>query len=57
LEAEGVVAVLVVVNESNTYAAKDSLFDKGVEENDNREVSKCDLSVVLPAPDSPLICD
>jgi hypothetical protein len=54
LEAEGVVADLVVVNESKTYAANESLFDRGVEEKESNEVKRCDLTVVLPAPDSPL---
>lgn len=50
----GVVAVFVVVRVSKTKAAYDSLAELGVEERDRRDDRKCDLRVVLPAPDSPL---
>lgn len=40
LEAVGVVAVLVVVNVSNTYAARESLVDNGVEDFERRAESR-----------------
>lgn len=55
LDAEGVVAVFVVVRESNTYAANESLFDSGVAENESSDVKRCDRRVVFPDPDSPLL--
>lgn len=48
------VVVFVVVNVSKTNAASDSLVDSGVEEKDNKEVNKCDRTVVFPEPVSPL---
>jgi hypothetical protein len=55
LEAVWVVVVFVVVKVSKTKAARDSLEDRGVEENERKEERRCDLTVVLPDPDSPLL--
>jgi hypothetical protein len=55
LEAVGVVTDFVVVRVSKTNAAKDSFFDKGVAEYSRRAERRCDLSVVLPDPVSPLL--
>jgi len=49
------VVVLVVVKVSKTNAARDSLEDSGVEEKERNEERRCDLTVVLPEPDSPLL--
>ena len=54
-EAVVVVTVLVVVSESKTNAAKDNLFDKGVEEYWRRDERRCDRIVVFPVPVSPLL--
>lgn len=54
LEAVGVVAVLVVVKVSKTYAASDSFEDNGVEDLLSRAVSRWERIVDLPEPDSPL---
>jgi hypothetical protein len=48
------VAVFVVVSVSKTYAARDSLLERGVEDLLRREVRRCDLIVDFPEPDSPL---
>jgi hypothetical protein len=52
-ESVGVVAVLVVVKVSKTYADRDSLVDNGVEDLANRAESKWERIVVFPEPDSP----
>ena len=49
------VVVFVVVKVSKTKAASDSLEDSGVEENERKDERRCDLTVVLPDPDSPLL--
>ena len=54
MEAVGVVTDLVVVRVSKTKAAKESFFDNGVAEYSRSAERRCDLSVVLPAPVSPL---
>ena len=54
LDAVGVVAVLVVVKVSKTYAARDSFVDNGVEDLLSSAESKWERIVVLPEPDSPL---
>lgn len=54
MEAVGVVEDLVVVRVSNRNEAKDILLDRGVEEKLRRDERRCDRSVVLPDPDSPL---
>lgn len=56
LDAVGVVTDLVVVRVSNTKAAYDSFVDRGVEENERNDDSRCDRIVVLPEPLSPLLC-
>ena len=48
------VVVFVVVKVSKTKAARDSLEESGVEENDKNEVMRCERTVVFPEPDSPL---
>ena len=48
------VVVFVVVNVSKTNAASDNLVESGVEEKDNKEVNRCDRTVVFPEPVSPL---
>jgi hypothetical protein len=48
------VVVLVVVKVSNTKAARDNFEESGVEENERKDERRCDLTVVLPEPDSPL---
>jgi hypothetical protein len=53
-DAVGVRADLVVVKLSNTNAAYDSLLESGVDEKERKADRRCDLSVVLPEPDSPL---
>lgn len=53
-EAVGVVTDFVVVKLSKAKAARESLVDKGVEENDRKEERRCDRIVVLPEPVSPL---
>ena len=53
-DAVGVVRDFVVVNVSNTKAARESFVDSGVEEKDRIEESRCERMVVLPEPDSPL---
>ena len=53
-DAVGVVKDFVVVNVSNTKAARESFVDSGVEEKDRIEESRCERMVVLPEPDSPL---
>ena len=45
---------LVVVKVSKTKAARESLAESGVEEKERKEERRCDRTVVLPAPDSPL---
>lgn len=45
----------VVVRVSKTNAAKDNFFERGVDECCNSDESRCDLMVVLPVPDSPLL--
>jgi hypothetical protein len=45
---------LVVVKVSKTKAASDSLDDRGVEEKERKEERRCERTVVLPEPDSPL---
>jgi hypothetical protein len=45
---------LVVVKVSKTKAASDSLDDRGVEEKERNEERRCERTVVLPEPDSPL---
>lgn len=55
LEAVGVVTDLVVVSVSKTNAANDNFFDRGVDECCKSDESRCDLMVVLPVPDSPLL--
>jgi hypothetical protein len=45
---------LVVVKVSKTNAASDSLDDRGVEEKERNEERRCERTVVLPEPDSPL---
>ena len=40
LDAEGVVADFVVVRESKMYAAKDNLFESGVDEKERNEVKR-----------------
>ena len=54
LDAVGVVMDLVVVSESKTKAANDSFLESGVLLYCRRLLSRCDLIVVLPVPDSPL---
>lgn len=54
LDAVGVVSDFVVVSVSNTNAAKDSFFERGVDEYCKSEDRRCDRIVVLPEPDSPL---
>jgi hypothetical protein len=54
LDAVGVVAVLVVVKVSKTYAARESFVESGVDDFARKADSRCDLTVVLPEPDSPL---
>lgn len=54
-EAVGVVTDFVVVSESKTNAAKDSFFDKGVDEYWRRDERRCDRIVVFPVPVSPLL--
>lgn len=54
LDAVGVVAVLVVVKVSKTYAARDSFVDSGVEDLLRRADRRWERTVVLPDPDSPL---
>lgn len=54
LDAVGVVAVLVVVKVSKTYAASDNLVDNGVEDLLRSAESKWERIVVFPEPDSPL---
>ncbi len=54
MEAVGVVAVLVVVSVSKTYAARETLAERGVEERLRSEVRRWDRTVVFPEPDSPL---
>jgi hypothetical protein len=49
-----VVAVLVVVSVSKTYAASESLVDRGVEDLSRSAVRRWARMVDLPAPDSPL---
>ncbi len=46
---------MVVVKVSKAKAARDSLEDNGVEENERKDDRRCDLTVVLPDPDSPLL--
>ena len=46
---------MVVVRVSKTKAARDNFVDKGVDEKERMEESRCDLMVVLPEPDSPLV--
>jgi hypothetical protein len=53
-DAVGVVAVFVVVRVSNTYAARESFVERGVDDFLSRDDNKCDRTVVLPEPDSPL---
>ena len=53
-DAVGVVKDFVVVNVSNTKAARESFVDSGVDEKDRIEESRCERMVVLPEPDSPL---
>jgi hypothetical protein len=53
-DAVGVVAVFVVVSVSNTYAARESFVERGVDDFLRMADSKCDRTVVLPEPDSPL---
>lgn len=53
-DAVGVVTDLVVVKVSKTKAANDNLVDRGVAENERRVDSRCDRTVVLPEPVSPL---
>jgi hypothetical protein len=55
-DAVGVVTDFVVVRVSKTKAARDSLVDNGVDENDRMDESRCDRIVVFPDPDSPLRC-
>ena len=45
---------LVVVRVSNTKAAYESLEERGVDEKDKKEDSKCERMVVFPDPLSPL---
>jgi hypothetical protein len=54
LEAVGVVAVLVVVRLSKTYAARESFVDRGVDDLLRRAVRRWARIVDFPAPDSPL---
>jgi len=54
LDAVWVVVDLVVVSVSKTKAASDSFDDSGVEENERKDDSRCERTVVLPEPDSPL---
>ena len=54
LEAVGVVTDLVVVSESKTKAAYESLFDNGVDVWFKSEDRRCDRIVVFPEPLSPL---
>jgi len=54
-EAVGVVAHLVVVNESKTKAAYDNFCDRGVDEYERKADRTWDRRVVFPAPDSPLL--
>lgn len=49
-----VVTDLVVVRVSKTNAARDSFEERGVEENERNDERRCDRTVVLPEPDSPL---
>lgn len=51
----GVVAVLVVVKVSKTYAASESFVDSGVEDFASSADRRWDRIVVFPDPDSPLI--
>ena len=53
-DAVGVVKDFVVVNVSNTKAARESFVDSGVDEKERIEESRCERMVVLPEPDSPL---
>jgi hypothetical protein len=44
-----------VVSVSKTYAASDSFVESGVDDFLRSADSKCDRTVVLPDPDSPLL--
>jgi len=44
----------VVVRVSNTKAASDNFDERGVEENERNDERRCERTVVLPEPDSPL---
>ena len=57
LDAVGVVTDLVVVKVSKTNAARESLLDKGVEVRLSKEERRCERTVVLPDPVSPLMND
>ena len=48
------VADLVVVNVSNTKAARDNLLERGVDEYERSDERRWERIVVLPEPDSPL---
>lgn len=45
---------LVVVRESKRKVKREIFWENGVEVNERRWDSKCDLRVVFPDPDSPL---
>lgn len=54
-EAVWVVRDLVVVKVSKINAAQDNFVDKGVDENERNDDSKCERRVVFPDPLSPLV--
>ena len=54
-DAVWVVVDLVVVRVSKIKAARDNLEESGVEEKERKDERRCDLTVVLPEPDSPLL--